>query len=389
MRTPRLVHLACALAVAGAALPAAGGEAPLPSEPRQRLEALQHALVKAAMAGQTRVRSAAFIDSSGRLHETTQISSDMQVRGVRVLSYLEDEGRPSAAITAEARAITRPDEACRPIPQKYRREATLESALRIGGDGAQRYDWSMLLAQAKSRLSAKAGAERKWLLAEPVRLPESTYERLLTGAVPDQAQYQMLLELLPAGALGVQAPPKTHEQQAIELAGRLGRSAVDYVSDAAPKRDEMPFVLRLSLSERQTRRVVWQDAQPLSYPATAIRSTSQPLPPALAASIDGVLQKWLGQLDASFGCRPTQFNVVQADKSGWTINGGRAAGLAVGDQLLMMNRELLPARVLEAESLSHMALVEVTSVKPGMATVRKLAGPEQLPKGGDWVAAPF
>jgi len=33
--------------------------------------------------------------------------------------------------------------------------------------------------------------------------------------------------------------------------------------------------------------------------------------------------------------------------------------------------------------------VEVVSVKNGLATIRKLAGPSSMPKVGDWVATPF
>jgi hypothetical protein len=75
--------------------------------------------------------------------------------------------------------------------------------------------------------------------------------------------------------------------------------------------------------------------------------------------------------------------------NGWVINGGLVAGLAIGDQLLLMNREHLPARILEPDSAQHLALVEVVSVEPGKAVIRKLAGPRDIARSGDWVATPF
>jgi len=54
-----------------------------------------------------------------------------------------------------------------------------------------------------------------------------------------------------------------------------------------------------------------------------------------------------------------------------------------------MNREHLPARILEPDSAQHLALVEVVSVGAGLATVRKLAGPASIARSGDWVATPF
>lgn len=384
MKTPRLAGLLLALSVTGSALAA---EPSLPTDPRQRLQALQHALVKAAMAGQTRVRSAAYIDSSGTLHETTRITSDLKVRGVRVLSYLEDEGSTSANIVAEGKSVTRSDEACRATQQKYRREASLETAVRFVTSGGERYDTGLLIAQARARLVAQAGASRKWLLTASTKMPDSTYERLLTGAQPDYSPYHMMLELLPAGAMGVQplAVVVTPEQRARSLI----KTARDYVMDEPPKRAVLPFVLRLSVTERSSHKLLWQDAVPLPYPETDIKTTSQPLPPQLALSLDRVLQNWLTQLDANFGCRPLQFNVMQEVANGWTINGGQAAGLSVGDQLLLLDRDHLPARILEPDSAEHMALVEVVNVSSGLAKVRKLAGPSVMTKAGDWVATPF
>jgi hypothetical protein len=384
MKALRFTGLLLALSVSGLALAA---EPALPTDPRQRLEALQHALVKAAMAGQTRVRSAAYIDSSGSLHETTRITSDMKVRGVRVLSYLDDEGSASANIVAEGKAVTRNDEACRASMQKYRREATLETAVRFVATGSESYDINLLISQARARLVAQAGVSRKWLLTTPSNMPESSYERLLTGAQADYAPYQMMLELLPAGAQGVQPLRvlKTANQQAAEML----KTARDYVMDEPEKRAALPFVLRLSVTERSGHKLLWQDAVPLTFPEIDIKSTGQPLPPLLALSLDRVLQNWLSQLDANFGCRPLQFNVMQEAPAGWIINGGQAAGLSVGDQLLLLDRDHLPARILEPDSAQHMALVEVVKVSSGLATVRKLAGPAVMPKAGDWVATPF
>jgi len=75
--------------------------------------------------------------------------------------------------------------------------------------------------------------------------------------------------------------------------------------------------------------------------------------------------------------------------NGWVINGGQTAGLAIGDQLLLMNREFLPARILEPDSAQHLALVEVVSVDNGKAIIRKLAGPRDIARSGDWIATPF
>lgn len=383
----RLTSLLLALPLAGAAGSAFAADTALPAEPKKRLEALQHALVGAAMEGQTRVRNAAWIDSSGKLHENTRITSDMKVRNLRVLNYLTVEDGVSAAIVAEGRGVTPDAEVCKANQQRYRREATLDAAVHIATSGAERTHWQAFADQARARFAAKAHAGSQWLLTGSQAPVQSTYEQHLTGFVPDVAPYQMTIELLPAGALGIE-PVRPKAPPGEQLRHSL-KAAKDYVLDEPKRSEPVPFVLRLTVVERANRRLLWQDAVPLFFPEREISYTAQPLPVGLLAELDEVVARWQRRLGEDFGCRPQSFNVVQSTATGWVINGGKAAGLAVGDQLLMMNREQVPARILEPDSAEHLALVEVTSVASGRAVVRKLAGPSQLARSGDWVATPF
>ncbi|MEO0316412.1 MAG: hypothetical protein RL404_89 [Pseudomonadota bacterium] len=388
MRT-RLLPLLIATSVLGTMLPATAGDvvSNLPTEPKKRLEAIQHALVNAAMEGNTRVRNAAWVDSKGQLHENTRITSDMKLRNVRVLNYLTVEDGVSAAIVAEGRGVTPDDEVCRANLQRYRREATLDVAQRIPANGTDAHEWQGFLAQARSRFVARAHAGRKWLLTASMPIPATSYERTLLGYTPDITPYQMVLDVLPAGALGIEPvrPKATRDQQALQMV----KAARDYVLDEPEKRAPVPFVVRLSVYERVNQRLLWQDAVPLFFPERDVKHTSQPLPVGLLSELDNVIGRWQQRLDNEFACRPQNFNVLQESGKGWIINGGQAAGLAIGDQMLMMNREQLPARILEPDSGEHMALVEVTSVGNGRAVLRKLAGSASAGRSGDWVATPF
>lgn len=383
----RLFSLMLALPLAGAVTTAWPADSLLPTEPKKRLEALQHALISAAMEGQTRVRNAAWVDESGKMHENTRITSDMKVRNVRVLNYLTVEEGVSAAIIAEGKGVTPDEEVCRANQQRYRREATIATELRIATSGADQMMWQSFLQQVQSRFAAQATASRKWSLAAPVKTPGTNYERQLLGFVPDVAPYQLLIEVLPAGALGIEpVRPATTRAQRTDA---MLKDAKDYLFDEPKKSAPVPFVLRLSVVERLNQRMLWQDAVPLFFPERKIAHTSQPLPTGLLTELDKVVARWQSRLDGDFGCRPQSFNVMQEAKQGWVINGGQVAGLAVGDQLLMMNRDQVPARILEPDSGEHLALVEVVSVSAGRAVVRKLAGAAGAAKSGDWVATPF
>ena len=387
MRAPRLLPLLLALPLACAAIPSFADTSGLPTDPRKRLEALQHALVAAAMDSQTRVRTAAWVDSTGKLHENTRITSDMKVRGVRVQSYVNAEDGPSAAILAESQGATPSEEICRANVQRYRREASLETALRIHTSGADRYQWAMLMDQARSRLVSRANTNRMWQLSTSVILPSTTYERMLTGAVPDSSPYHMVIEMLPSGALAIE--PIRPKQTLRQKSAQMVKAVANYMTDEPPRSEPVPFVMRLSVYERSNQRLLWQDAVPLFFPERELVTTSQPLPPGLLAELDRVLDRWQVNMDNNFSCRPQQFNVLQEIPTGWVINGGEVAGLSAGDQLLLMNREHLPARILEPDSAQHLALVEVVSVFPGRAILRKLAGPASIARSGDWVATPF
>ncbi len=384
---PRCLALLLALPLAGALVPAYAGDTSLPTDPRKRLEALQNALVKAAMDGQTRVHTAAWVDNNGKLHENVRINSDMKVRGVRVLNYLQLEDGPSAAIIAEGKGVMPSEEVCKANLQRYRREATFDAQLRIPTSGADRYDWTRLLNQAKSRLFARATAGRKWSLASPATVPATAYERELVGARPDIAPYHLQLELLPPGALGIEPVRPRSDKPVMQ---KVAAAARDLISDDAPRKAPVAFVMRLSVAERSSGRLLWQDAVPLFFPAVDLSISSQPLPPGLLAELDRVLDRWQDRMDNDFGCRPQHFNVMpESVANGWVINGGLVAGLAIGDQLLLMNREHLPARILEPDSAQHLALVEVVSVEAGKAVIRTLAGPKDIARSGDWVATPF
>jgi len=387
MRASRFLPLLLALPLAGALVSAYAGDTPLPTDPRKRLVALQNALVKAAMDGQTRVHTAAWVDNNGKLHENTRISSDMKVSGVRVLNYLQAEDGPSAAIIAEGKGITPSEEICRANLQRYRREATFDASMRIATSGADQYDWKRLLNQAKSKLFARATAGRKWSLAPTTLVPTNAYDRALSGATPDIAPYHMQLELLPSGALGIEAIRPANTKPVLQ---KVVSATRDFFSDDAPRRTPVPFVMRLSVVERSSQRLLWQEAVPLFFPAAELSTTSQPLPPGLLSELDRVLDSWQDKMDTDFGCKPQQFNVMpESAVNGWVINGGQTAGLAIGDQLLLMNREFLPARILEPDSAQHLALVEVVSVDNGKAIIRKLAGPRDIARSGDWIATPF
>lgn len=69
-----------------------------------RLEALRNALIDKALKGPTRIRTSAWIDESGVLRENVQIHSDIKLRGIRMLSYLDQNSPEPSPLRVEAEA---------------------------------------------------------------------------------------------------------------------------------------------------------------------------------------------------------------------------------------------------------------------------------------------
>ena len=74
---------------------------PTAKQHEAQLGAIRQAILQATMDRPTRVLSSAWIDDKGALHESAHFQSEAQVRGVRVLSYLQDEQDAAPQVSAE------------------------------------------------------------------------------------------------------------------------------------------------------------------------------------------------------------------------------------------------------------------------------------------------
>ena len=65
-----------------------------------KLEIVKQRLVDLALQSEVRLGSSAYLDGDGVLHETSIMSSSADIRGVRVLAYLDEAGIDTASIDA-------------------------------------------------------------------------------------------------------------------------------------------------------------------------------------------------------------------------------------------------------------------------------------------------
>ena len=91
----------------------------------QRLEAIKQALIELSIGREMTLASSGFIDERGVLHESSLVTSQSNVRGVRVVSYLEEAGVPVAKLKVDLQS----DSACGDSRPGLRREVLITEGL--------------------------------------------------------------------------------------------------------------------------------------------------------------------------------------------------------------------------------------------------------------------
>lgn len=324
--------------------------APAVSDPESQLQAIREALVDATVGAPVRVQSYGWIDPEGRLHESTQFTSDIQVRGVRLPSYLSGPESPEQARRPRVDAVSLPvgvgqrapttGEACEASTRRWRQRLHVEV---VGGPGLPAQGpqaTHRLLPEAQRAFLAATQRSIRWVAQARPYQPATAYEKALLGRDADRTEWLARVELS-AGAdgLGIQ----------IEVAA-LGRPAV---------------------------------AHRLRMPLTLVDSQGA----VVSLSLDAAMAQAVAALDRLSACDPMGYSVASAGEA-LRLREGAAHGLQAGDRLLLVERQYLPGRLLEPGAVRAMALVQVAESSEAGTLLRWLAGPRPA-NPGDWVALPL
>lgn len=319
--------------------------APGAADPERQLQAIRDALLEKTLAAPVRVQSYAWIDTEGRLHESTQFTADTRVRGVRVQAYLED---PAAPVRVQVDTSVLPSGVGQPAqndPQKclasarrWRQSLHVEA---VTHEGDARH--GLVKGLQQSFLEA-ARESRRWVAQERPYQPVTAYEQAVYGRDADRTEWLARIEV--AGSSG-----------ALEA-----RVAV------APLREPA-----------QVRRV----RVPLFGVEVGPGAGGSPGARVLDAAMSGAL----AALERQSACEPLWYSVAGGGER-LHLREGAAHGLQPGDRLLLVERQHLPGRLLEPGAVRALALVQVGTPSAHGTPLRWLAGPR--PDGaGDWVALPL
>ena len=355
--------------------------APAMDPAEARLRALRNALSAATLKAPLAVRSTAWVDESGRLHENTRVESGVQLRGVRVLAYLEKDGELEArladdAVTALPTAWR--SQTCDPMPARYRRSVSV--LVTETSRGVEGYGFLGTLARQAERQALSMGlADRNaQVFAEAPR--GSAYERALLPEVANaEAQYRLTLDFLPAPLL---ANPSAVAMPFKETFRTWGLN-VD--ARTLPVR---PFQVRLALTEGATGRIVLADHWIAELPESGMDLAARSIPPALQQTLHEKIDQWKTAATKALSCEPLRLRVAVHSAEQLDLQAGALQGVRPGDQFVLVDPDRVPNQMLEPGALDAASLWEVQSIGAVRATAKRLAGPGPA-TARRWVALPL
>ena len=322
--------------------------APSAADAERQLQAIRDALIEKTLSAPVRVQSFGWIDAEGRLHESTQFTSDTQVRGVRVQAYVED---PAATAAAEAvrvqvdtsvlpaglgRQAEVDPQRCMATARRWRQALHVETALGAALSPASASGLAPMAARVQQAFIGAARESRRWVAQLRPAQPATAYERVLFGSDLDRTEW----------------------------------------------------LARIELSGSEVEPLARIEVAPLHQPAKAHRVTVSlwglgTTPQALLT----VMSEALASLERQSACEPLWYAVAGQGEQLYLREGVRH-GLQPGDRLLLVERQHLPARLLEPGAARALALVQVGTPSAHGTPLRWLAGPRPA-QAGDWVVLPL
>ena len=367
----RVAMPGCVLALALLCAPS-WGQTPL--SPEERLEAIRHSLLQAAMEGPMQVRATSWIDAQGVLRDSSSFQSGMQVRGVKVLSYSRDaQGKPTADmrwLAGASQAGTAPNLATRTAAKGASACAAVgrERPFRhqIGIQVSTQGNWpvdEVPMVQAARELLLRdwqmaSDASPVWRLTERSREAGSSYEKVLLASSADEIPWQANLRLSPAVASEAATPLKKFRPYWLP-------------ADPAPVLVQVDF----SITARNQSKPVMQTSTVIALQPEQQRWAAPRVSEVTRELIEAQVQGWAQELMQQLACEPLRAEVIMTGKQEARINAGALAGVRVGDEWLLADAKRLPRQVLEPGATGQTVLARVQAVSAHHAELQLLAGP--------------
>ena len=332
------------------------------------LSAFRQRALDAALQSGARVKGVAYLDDQGRLHERAMFSSEADVRGIQVESYLEAMGGQDTLdaiqVSDEARcqlwtgsgsqsglvAIQLTSDAMREASERalhQKQEALLVSALQ-----------STLRAQGY-RVLAPVGPK-------PESYQDTTYARALVGDWSEGPA--------PDFAVSVNVRMLADDREENDLyINHPGLASMAYVLSSTAK--PVKFAVTLSFSQPAARREMGDYRALIETGAYRAFESGE----WVTEQDEEDLEDWVAAVTREFSdstaCLPRVFAVTRDGAARFSIDAGRTRGVVEGQWLLAGDRELMVNNVVSDMTLDTLVMLRVVRADDHRAQA------EPLPSG--------
>jgi hypothetical protein len=350
-------------------------------EHEAQLAAIRQAILDATLERPTRVISSAWVDDKGALQEAAHFHSEAQVRGVRVLSYVQGD-EPQTQVSAEVLPWgwkpVGAAQSCQAPPRPWRLPLAVQALDLSGFSGPQQFASQTLLGLAQQAWTQHMQSSQRWrthtLGPTPAPEVDNPYMRALLGQTDERSGWMAEISLQPHAPASAQPRP---------WAERLQLSAPT---------PEWRWTLHLSLGQKPSPgarlQPQWQMTQVVAVAPLELAQSPTAWAQRLQAEMQNHMRQWVAQLDKHTECEPVQFHVRRNGTPALELQAGLDSGLRPGDRVLLMNPSHVPSRMLEPGVAQHLALAQVVKVGPHRTELQQLAGPALAPNGA-WMALPL
>lgn len=341
-----------------------------------RLQAVKQALVDLALETDVKLGSTAYLDAAGVLHESSILSSDSLVRGVRVVAYLEEAGIAIAKVDASILS----DPSCPGSRPEIRREASVRIVHGMPNSRVGDHYVSELARASEQALLQALAASTDWSV-NPETKYSNSYGRFLSGTAVDQVPYRFDIVM--------------RERDPLRTVTNLGEKALHHGLDsgydaAAWAVEKVPALnfhqpwsgvaleYELTLIDRDRGIPLWRKTLPVNYPRVDRGYSKNSVPLKFSQQVAKATQRLIADVNAAMDCQTEFYQMAKIPGASniASINAGEVAGIKVGDQFLISTDEKILNQVLSMSGLAGLALAEVQSVANHSATLKHIAGPQ-------------
>ena len=332
------------------------------------LSAFKQRALDAALESGARVKGVAYLDEQGRLHERAMFSSEADVRGIQVESYLDAMGGQNALD-----AIRVSDEARCQLWTGSGSESGLvtirlnSAAMREASERAlHQKQESLLITALQNTLRAEGYRVLAPVGPKPQSYQDTTYARALVGDWSEGPA--------PDFAVSVNVRMLADDREEDDLyINHPGLASMAYVLSSAAK--PVKFAVTLSFSQPAARREMGDFRVLIETGAYRAFESGE----WVTEQDEEDLEDWVAgvtrEFSASTACLPRVFAVTRDGAQRFSIDAGRTRGVVEGQWLLVGDRELMVRNVVSDMTLDTLVMLKVVRADDHRAQA------EPLPSG--------